>query len=215
MMIGDVNRLSATEPFPSIGFQIITLIGIIAVSFGVQMFLSRPELGAMALGVIPSPELLHNRDMLYVAIGILGATVMPHNLYLHSSIVQTRHYKLTPEGKREAIFFGTIDSTVALFFALFINAAILIVAAATFYKTGHHEVAEIQDAYKLLNLTRCSALPGRVPFLPWLFWLPDRIPLRRGRSRAKWSWKAFCASGYLPFFGALLPGCSRSCPPSS
>jgi hypothetical protein len=105
MMIGDVNRLSATEPFPSIGFQIITLIEIIAVSFGVQMFLSRPELGAMALGVIPSPELLHNRDMLYVAIGILGATVMPHNLYLHSSIVQTRHYKLTPEGKREAIFF--------------------------------------------------------------------------------------------------------------
>jgi manganese transport protein len=156
---------------------VVTLIGIIAVSFGVQMFLSRPELGAMALGVIPSPELLHNRDMLYVAIGILGATVMPHNLYLHSSIVQTRHYKLTPEGKREAIFFGTIDSTVALFFALFINAAILIVAAATFYKTGHHEVAEIQDAYKLLNLTRCSALPGRVPFLPWLYWLPDRIPL--------------------------------------
>jgi manganese transport protein len=76
---------------------------------------------------------------------------MPHNLYLHSSIAQTRHYELSPKGKREAILFGTIDSTVALFFALFINAAILIVAAATFYRSGHHEVAEIQDAYKLLS----------------------------------------------------------------
>jgi manganese transport protein len=86
-----------------------------------------------------------------VAIGIIGATVMPHNLYLHSSITQTRHYDLTPEGKREAIRFGTADSTIALSFALFINAAILILAAATFYRTGHHEVAEIQDAYHLLT----------------------------------------------------------------
>ncbi|MGA8479101.1 MAG: divalent metal cation transporter [Chthoniobacterales bacterium] len=86
-----------------------------------------------------------------MAIGILGATVMPHNLYLHSSIAQTRHYPLTVQGKREAIFFGTIDSTVALLFALFINAAILIVAGASFYQSGHHEVAEIQDAYKLLS----------------------------------------------------------------
>ncbi len=89
--------------------------------------------------------------MIYVAIGILGATVMPHNLYLHSAIAQTRHYPLTVQGKREAIFFGTIDSTVALLFALFINAAILIVAGASFYQSGHHEVAEIQDAYKLLS----------------------------------------------------------------
>jgi manganese transport protein len=130
---------------------VITLISVIAVSFGIQVILSKPDIGAMALGLLPSSELLHNREMLYVAIGILGATVMPHNLYLHSSIAQTRHYELTTAGKREAIFFGTIDSTAALFFALFINAAILIVAAATFYRSGHHDVAEIQDAYKLLS----------------------------------------------------------------
>ena len=130
---------------------VIVLISVIAVAFGIQVFLSKPDFGAMALGVLPSSALLHNREMLYVAIGILGATVMPHNLYLHSSIAQTRHYELTPAGKREAIFFGTIDSTLALFFALFINAAILIVAAATFYRNGHREVAEIQDAYKLLS----------------------------------------------------------------
>jgi manganese transport protein len=138
------------------GFRIIealvlALIGVIAVSFGIQISLSKPDFGAIALGCVPSSEILHNHAMFYLAIGILGATVMPHNLYLHSSIAQTRHYELTPKGKREAIFFGTIDSTIALFFALFINAAILIVAAATFYRSGHHEVAEIQDAYKLLS----------------------------------------------------------------
>src|SRR6266404_6343556 len=138
------------------GFRIIevlvlALIGVIAVSFGIQIFLSKPDFGAIALGCVPSSEILHNHAVFYVAIGILGATVMPHNLYLHSSIAQTRHYEFTPKGKREAILFGTIDSTVALFFALFINAAILIVAAATFYQKGHHEVAEIQDAYKLLS----------------------------------------------------------------
>jgi manganese transport protein len=138
------------------GFRIIealvlALIAVIAVSFGIQIFLSKPDFGAIALGCLPSSEILHNHAMFYVAIGILGATVMPHNLYLHSSIAQTRHYELSSKGKREAILFGTIDSTVALFFALFINAAILIVAAATFYRNGHHEVAEIQDAYKLLS----------------------------------------------------------------
>src|SRR3981081_1768876 len=106
------------------GFRIIevlvlALIGVIAVSFGIQIFLSKPDFGAIALGCVPSSEILHNHAMFYVAIGILGATVMPHNLYLHSSIAQTRHYELTPKGKREAIFFGPIDSTVALFFALF------------------------------------------------------------------------------------------------
>ena len=130
---------------------VLTLIGVIAASFGIQMFLSKPDFGAMALSSIPSPAILHDPKMFYLAISILGATVMPHNLYLHSSIAQTRHYKLTPEGRREAIFYGTIDSSVALFFALFINAAILIVAAAAFYRSGHHEVAEIQDAYKLLS----------------------------------------------------------------
>ena len=130
---------------------VITLIAVISASFAVQMFLSKPAFGALALGLIPSGQLLHNQEMLYIAISILGATVMPHNLFLHSSIAQTRHYDLTPEGKREAIRFDGIDSTVALCFAFFINAAILIVAAATFYKSGHHDVAEIQDAYKLLD----------------------------------------------------------------
>ena len=130
---------------------VLTLIGIISVSFGIQMFLSKPDFGAIALSSIPSTAILHDPKMFYLAISILGATVMPHNLYLHSSIAQTRHYALTAKGKREAIFYGTIDSSVALSFALFINAAILIVAAATFYRSGHHEVAEIQDAYKLLS----------------------------------------------------------------
>ena len=130
---------------------VLTLIGIISASFGIQMFLSKPEFGAIALASIPSTAILHDPKMFYLAISILGATVMPHNLYLHSSIAQTRHYALTPKGRREAIFYGTIDSSVALFFALFINAAILIVAAATFYRSGHHEIAEIQDAYKLLS----------------------------------------------------------------
>jgi manganese transport protein len=130
---------------------VVTLIAVIAGSFLVQMFLSRPSMGEMALGLLPTRELLRNHEMLYEAIGILGATVMPHNLFLHSSIAQTRHYDLTPAGKKEAILFGTIDSTLALFFAFFINAAILIVAAATFYRSGHHDVAEIEDAYKLLN----------------------------------------------------------------
>jgi manganese transport protein len=130
---------------------VMALIGLIAASFAVQVFLSKPDLVALLKGCIPDRELLHNREMLYVAIGILGATVMPHNLYLHSSISQTRNFDPTSEGKREAIFFGTVDVTVALLFALLINAAILVVAAATFYRTGHREVAEIQDAYRLLS----------------------------------------------------------------
>jgi len=105
----------------------------------------------VALGFIPRTEILRNPDMLYIAIGILGATVMPHNLYLHSSIVQTRKYGDLAENKREAIRFASIDSAVALMFALFINAAILIMAAATFHGTGHQDVAEIGDAYQLLS----------------------------------------------------------------
>jgi len=102
------------------------------------------------VGLLPTVEIVRNPAMLYLAIGILGATVMPHNLYLHSSIVQTRKYQQHAAGKREAIKFATIDSTVALMFALFINASILIVAAATFHAKGKHDVAEIQDAYLLL-----------------------------------------------------------------
>jgi manganese transport protein len=130
---------------------VISLIVLIAGSFAVEMWLSRPDIGALAVGFIPRAEILRNGEMLYIAIGILGATVMPHNLYLHSSIVQTRKYLDTSEGKREAMKFATIDSSVALMSALFINAAILIMAAATFHGTGYDSVADINDAFKLLS----------------------------------------------------------------
>jgi len=138
--------------FRTVEAIVIALIGTILVLFGVQMFLSRPEYGA-ALGslFVPSPLILKNREMLYIAIGMLGATVMPHNLYLHSSIVQSRRYQRTPAGKREAIKMANIDSALALTIALFVNAAILIVAAAVFHRSGHFEVAAIEDAYKLLS----------------------------------------------------------------
>ncbi len=131
---------------------VIALIGTIIAMFGVQMFLSKPDYWPVLRNlVIPSTSILTNPSMLYIAIGILGATVMPHNLYLHSSIVQSRRYKRTPEGKREAIHMANVDSALALTLALFVNAAILIVAAAVFYRSGHYDVAAIQDAYKLLS----------------------------------------------------------------
>jgi manganese transport protein len=130
---------------------VVSLILLIAGSFAVEMWLARPSIGAISLGFLPRAEILRNGDMLYIAIGILGATVMPHNLYLHSSIVQTRKYRETADGKREAIRFATIDSSVALMSALFINAAILIMAAATFHGTDHEGVADIGDAYRLLS----------------------------------------------------------------
>jgi manganese transport protein len=130
---------------------VVALIVLIAGSFAVEMLLSRPDLTGVAAGFIPRTDIIRNADMLYIAIGILGATVMPHNLYLHSSIVQTRKYADTPEGKREAIRYATIDSSVALMSALFINAAILVMAAAVFHGTGHEDVADIADAYKLLS----------------------------------------------------------------
>jgi manganese transport protein len=131
---------------------VITLIGIITISFGIQIALSRPDIGPMLASCIPSPEIVKNPQMLYLAIGILGATVMPHNLYLHSSVVQTRNYENSSKGKREAILFGTIDSTVALSFALLINASILIVSAATFFRSGQHDVDGIEKAYHLLPI---------------------------------------------------------------
>jgi manganese transport protein len=130
---------------------VITLVATVGLCFLFEIILARPDLVGMAKGLVPATEMLRNPEMLYVAIGILGATVMPHNLYLHSSIVQTRRYEETAEGKREAVKFAFIDSTIALSFAFFINAAILIIAAATFHTSGHSEVAEIQDAYKLLT----------------------------------------------------------------
>jgi manganese transport protein len=131
---------------------VITLIGTIIAMFGVQLFLSKPEYWpALKNLLIPSPKIITNPDMLYIAIGMLGATVMPHNLYLHSSIVQSRKYERTPKGKREAIFMANVDSALALTVALFVNAAIVVVAAAVFHRSGHYEVAAIQDAYKLLS----------------------------------------------------------------
>jgi manganese transport protein len=130
---------------------VIALIFVIGGCFAWELVVSRPDLLGIAKGFVPSAKIITDPGMLYIAIGILGATVMPHNLYLHSSIVQTRRYALNAAGKREAIKFATIDSTLALMFALFINAAILIVSAATFYTRGRNDVAEIQDAYKLLS----------------------------------------------------------------
>ncbi len=130
---------------------VISLIGLIGVCFGLEILFSHPSFIGIARGFIPSPQIVANKEMLYIAIGILGATVMPHNLYLHSAMVQTRDFQRTREGMREAIKFCNIDSAVALTFALSINAAILIVSAAAFHSAGHTEVAEIQDAYKLLT----------------------------------------------------------------
>jgi manganese transport protein len=129
---------------------VLGLILAIAGSFAVELWLARPEIGAVAVGFVPRAEILRNSSMLYIAISILGATVMPHNLYLHSSIVQTRKYLDTHESKSEAIRFASIDSSFALMFALFINAAILVMAAAIFHGTGHEWVADISDAYQLL-----------------------------------------------------------------
>lgn len=138
------------------GFRIIeafvvTLIATIAGCFAYEIFFSHPIWREAAVGLIPTAEILRNRDMLYIAISILGATVMPHNLYLHSSIVQTRAFGSSTRDRREAMRYAIFDSTLALGFALFINAAILILGAAAFHMRGMHNVAEISDAYKLLS----------------------------------------------------------------
>ena len=130
---------------------VIALIVSIGVCFAVELAMARPALAEVARGLVPTTEIITNPTMLYIAIGILGATVMPHNLYLHSSIVQTRRVLPDPASKREAIRFATLDSTVALLFAFFINAAILVLAAATFHGSGHQSVADINDAYHLLT----------------------------------------------------------------
>jgi manganese transport protein len=130
---------------------VVSLIVIILFCFGFEIFLSQPDISKIMYGFIPSGQIITNPEMLYIAIGILGATVMPHNLYLHSSIVQTRNIGNTVKEKKEAVKFATLDSNIALFLAFFINAAILIVAASVFYKSGYNEVADISDAYMLLT----------------------------------------------------------------
>src|SRR5947199_9625603 len=132
---------------------VIVLILTVGGCFLFEIIFSRPNISEVVGGFVPTAQIVRDPAMLYIAIGILGATVMPHNLYLHSSIVQTRKYEQNEQGKAETIKFSTIDSTLALGTSLFINAAILIVAAATFHARGHYGVAEIQDAYKLLSPT--------------------------------------------------------------
>src|SRR6266566_3196976 len=130
---------------------VVTLIGTIAACFAYEIFFAHPLWHEAAVGFLPRAEILRNREMLYIAIGILGATVMPHNLYLHSSIVQTRSFGVSARDRREAMRYAIFDSTVALGFALFINAAILVLGAAAFHTRGLNNVAEIADAYKLLT----------------------------------------------------------------
>ena len=150
------------------GFRILecivaSLILVIGGCFAYEMLVSHPSMAGIMKGLIPSPQVVVNPEMLYIAIGILGATVMPHNLYLHSSIVQTRAFERNDAGKAMAVRFATIDSTAALLCAFFINAAILILSAAAFHGTPHESVADIGDAYNLL-----SPVLG-VPFASLLF----------------------------------------------
>src|SRR6201993_1449041 len=140
-----------TKGFRYIEAIVITLIAVIGSCFAAELIFSKPSITGILSGFVPGPHIVGNQAMLYVSIGILGATVMPHNLYLHSSIVQTRKFEQTSEGRREAIKFATIDSSGALMFALFINSAILILSAAAFHWSGHQDVGEIQDAYRLLS----------------------------------------------------------------
>ncbi len=130
---------------------VIAMVATVGICFAAEMWFSRPEMAGILKGLVPTTQIVTNPAMLYIAMGILGATVMPHNLYLHSAIVQTRKVANSPEAKREAIKWGTIDSTVALFLAFLINAAILILSAATFHGTPHEGVADIGDAHALLS----------------------------------------------------------------
>ncbi len=147
------------------GFQalerlVASLIFLILVCFGYELIVSRPAVAAIVDGLLPRPEIVTTPGMLYIAIGILGATVMPHNLYLHSSIVQTRDFSRDDEGRQSAVKFATIDSTVSLLLAFFINAAILILSAAAFHFSGNQQVADITDAHRLLDPILGTKLAG-------------------------------------------------------
>ena len=148
----DVFLILALQAF---GFRwieafVVAMLGVIAICFAMQIALADPDWGAVIRGFAPSRDLLANREMLYLALGILGATVMPHNLYLHSGLVQTRVFGETPAEKREAITLATIDSSIALCFAFVINASILILAAATFHRAGKTDIAELAQAHSFL-----------------------------------------------------------------
>ncbi len=148
---------------------VVLLIAGIAGCFAIELAFTRPDVFGVVSGIVPTPEIFRNRNMLYVAIGILGATVMPHNLYLHSSIVQTRKYGNDDASRGEAMRFATFDTLVALMSALFINGAILVVAAATFHGTGYEQVADISDAYKLLAPILGTSLASTLFALGLLF----------------------------------------------
>src|SRR5581483_8077453 len=171
---------------------VVGLILAIAGSFAIELWFARPDLTTMTLGFVPRAQILRDPQMLYIAISILGATVMPHNLYLHSSIVQTRKYVDTHESKQEAIRFASIDSAVALMSALFINAAILVMAAAVFHGTAHEDVADTGAASALFaiallcsgqNATLTGTLAGQIVMegfislriRPWLRRLITRL----------------------------------------
>ncbi|MCR3780940.1 divalent metal cation transporter, partial [Pseudomonas aeruginosa] len=130
---------------------VVALLTLIFACFAVQLLLSRPELGEVLQGFLPSPRMLSDPAALYLAIGIVGATVMPHNLYLHSSLVQSRAYPRSLAGKRQALRWAVADSSLALTLALLVNAAILIVAASVFHRNGHTEVVDIEQAHALLS----------------------------------------------------------------
>lgn len=141
---------------------IASLMLLIIGCFAYEILISKPEISPILSGLLPQKEIISNPSTLYIAIGILGATVMPHNLYLHSSIVQTRDYERTNEGKKEAIKYATWDSTLSLFIAFFVNAAILVVSAATFHHSGYNNVADINDAHQLMSPILGTSLAGIV-----------------------------------------------------
>jgi Natural resistance-associated macrophage protein len=143
--------LTASLPACFLEAFVIALILVVAICFAVQIVAAAPPVAAMLSGFLPSSGIVTNPEMLYIAMGIIGATVMPHSLYLHSSIVQTRAFERFDNGRRRAIKWAAADSTIALRLALFVNAAILIVAAATFHTSGHADVKEIEQAYELLS----------------------------------------------------------------
>jgi manganese transport protein len=156
----DVFLILALQAF---GFRwieafVVAMLGVIAACFAIQIALADPDWGAVLRGFVPTADILENREMLYLALGILGATVMPHNLYLHSGLVQTRYVGESARDKHEAIKFATIDSSIALCLALTINASILILAAATFYRAGKTDVAELDQAHAFLAPLLGSAL---------------------------------------------------------
>src|SRR5437016_9589675 len=181
---------------------VVTLILTIGGCFLMEIIFSRPNVLQVLGGFVPKFEIIQNTKMLYVAIGILGATVMPHNLYLHSSIVQTRKYEQNAEGKAEAVKFATIDSTVALMFALFINAAILIVSAATYHTRGQNDVEEIQHAYKLLSPS--LGVPVASPLFAIALLASGRNSTLTARLPGRMGWRGFFNIRCGPGFGGLF-----------